>query len=323
MSKNRPYIFLIGIIIFLIAGYYIADSILFDGVKPRIINENGVRANYFAKNTPGKRATVILIGGGQWGDYWGQEFAKQGYVGLSLPYIGREGLPQFPEEINLEYFEKALLWLVAQPEVNPDKIIVMGASRNAELSLILATQFTNLVGGAIAYAPSSVSWSNTVLPYNSDEIKPSWKYKGVPIPYIPMNKIPGNNTNKIETLEYWKSGLAKTEFVSQATIKVEKINGPILLLSGKDDKVWPSAIMANMIEQRIKENNFKYTFQNIQYDNSGHLISSHPEINSDYRIGFININNKEYEYENGGTKEGDLVAKKDAKIKLFELLKGL
>ena len=135
-----------------------------------------------------------------------------------------------------------------------------------------------------------------------------------------MNKISGNNSNKIETLEYWKSGLAKTDYVTQATIKVENINGPILLFSGMDDRVWPSSLMADMIEQRIRENNFKSSFQNIKYKEAGHLISSNPEINSGIRTGKININGKDFEFEYGGTNEGDYKAKQDAKIRLLEFI---
>lgn len=323
MKKSRKYIIWIGIVAFLLGGYFIADSILFDGVRPRVVNNSGFQANYFVQNSTEKKAAIVLIGGGQWGDYWGQEFATKGLVGLSLPYIGKEGLPKLPEEINLEYFKQALEWLKMQPAVDSNKIIVMGASRNAELSLLIASIFPECVGGVIAYAPSSVSWPNTVLAYNSNELKSSWKYQGEDIPYVPMDKISGNNSNKIETLEYWKDGLAKTNYVSQATIKVENIDGPILLFSGKDDKVWPASLMADMIEQRLKESNFQHPLLNIKYEEAGHLISSHPEINSEIRTGIININGKDYEYENGGTTEGDKKAKQDAKIQVIEFIGNL
>lgn len=254
------------------------------------------------------------------GDYWGQQFANKGFTGLSIPYTRREGLPKLPEEINLEYFEKALEWLQNQPEVDPDKIIVMGASRNAELALVIASIFPEIVGGVVAYAPSSVSWSNTVLPYNSNNLKPSWKYQETDIPYIPMDKISGNDSNKIETLDYWKNGLAKTDFVAQAAIKAENINGPILLFSGRDDSVWPSTFMADMIEERVNQHNYKHPFQSIKYENAGHLISSNPEMSSDIRTGKMNIDGKDYEYEFGGTKEGDDKAKKDAAIRLMEFI---
>ncbi len=320
MKKNRKYIIWIGFIIFLIVGYFIADSILFNGVKPKAINENGFQAIFFVKTDTKKKATIVLIGGGQWGDYWGQQFANRGYSGLSLPYTRREGLPKLPEEIDLEYFENAIKWLANQKEVDPNKIVIMGASRNAELALVIASTFPEIVSGVVAYAPSAVSWSNTVLPYNSDDLKPSWKYQGVGIPYVPMNKISGNDSDKITTIEYWKNGLSKTDFVKQAKIKVEKINGPILLFSGNDDKVWPSSLMADMIEQRLKENNFQYSFQNIKYENAGHLISNNPEGNSNFRTGTMNINGKDYKYEFGGTSDGDKKAKQDAKIRLIEFI---
>lgn len=320
MGISRKYIIGIVIAILLVIGYFIADSILFSGVKARTINENGFQANYFVKTNTKRSTSIVLIGGGQWGDYWGQQFANRGYSGLSLPYTQREGLPKLPEEINLEYFEKALAWLKKQPEVDPNKIVVMGASRNAELALLLASVFPRSISGVVAYAPSAVSWSNTVLPYNSNELKSSWKYKGLDIPYVPMDKISGNQLNSNNMLEYWNKGLQKADFIGQAAIKVEKINGPILLFSGKDDQVWPSSIMADMIEKRLETNTFEHSFQNIKYENAGHLISSNPDDNTSYSTGTINISGKDYEYEFGGNNDGDIKAKRDAKLKLMEFL---
>ncbi|WP_431167725.1 acyl-CoA thioester hydrolase/BAAT C-terminal domain-containing protein [Tenacibaculum halocynthiae] len=323
MTSKRKYIISIGIITLLIIAYYIVNLILFTGIKleSKFINENGFQANYFVKDKVQNKASIILIGGGQWGDYWAKEFAKKEMVGLSLPYTRKEGFPELPEEIKLEYFENAIKWLKKQKEVNPTKIVVMGASRNAELALVIASIFPESISGVIAYAPSSVSWSNTVLPYNSNELKPSWKYKGKDIPYVPMNKISGNDSGKIKMIEYWNKGLTKIDMVNKAFIKVENINGPIILFSGNDDLVWPSSIMADMIEERLKEKSFNHSFQNVKYKNAGHLISSNPEATSNYRTGLITIEGKKYEYEFGGTNKGDSKAKKDAKIKLMEYLK--
>ncbi len=300
--------------------YLVVDSILYNGITPNPINENGFRANFFAKENIENKTTLVLIGGGQWGNYWAQEFAKKDMVGLSIPYTGKEGLPRLAEEIELEYFENAIIWLINQPEVDPNKIVVMGASRNAELALVIASTFTESISGVVAYAPSSVSWSKTVLPYNSNELKSSWKYKGMDIPYVPMDKIIGNESNKIKMLEYWKSGLAKTNFTTQAAIKVERINGPIILFSGNDDKVWPSSLMADMIEKRLEDTSFEHSFQNIKYDHAGHLISNNPDEKSSYRTGRINVDGKFYEYEFGGDDNGDFKAKQDAKMKLMKFL---
>jgi len=323
MRKNRKFIISIGVITLIIISYLIVDSILFNGIKPNPINDNGFQANFFAKENIENKTAVVLIGGGQWGDYWSQEIAKKEMVGISLPYVGKEGLPKLPEEIDLEYFESALNWLRKQKSVNPEKIIVMGASRNAELALIIASIFPDMISGVIAYAPSSVSWSNTVLPYNSDELKASWKYNGIDIPYLPMTKISGNDTDKIRMLDYWENGLSKIDSTHKSHIKVELIKGPILLFSGVDDKVWPSAKMADMIENRLNNNNFKFNFKSIKYQNAGHSISTNPKELSDLKIGKININEKDYEYEFGGTAEGDLKARKDAYLQVFEFLSNI
>jgi dienelactone hydrolase len=318
-------IIIIGLVLLAVLpiGYFVLDNILFDGIRPRKIDTNGLQANFFASDSIIDKPAIILIGGGQWGDYWGQLFAKSGYVGLSLPYYRQKGLPDLMEEIPLEYFEKAINWLSEQPAVNSDKVILMGASRNAELSLLIAATYPHLVHGAIAFSPSAVSWSNTVLPFNSDVIKPSWTYKNEPIPFIAMEKIKGGNSLTIQTLEYWSHALMDSIQVLKSSIKVEKINGPIILFSGKNDLVWPSALMSNMIEKRLKERDFKFDFKNIQYENTGHLISGNPNAISTERTGRMTVNGQNYEFEYGGTMEGDQKAQIDARKRIFEFISSL
>lgn len=304
----------------LAVGYLVLDSFLFEGVRPQEINEQGFQANYFGHDTLSNQLAVVLIGGGQWGDYWASEFAKKGYAALSLPYTHAEGLPPLPENIELEYFEKAINWLRGQEAVDQDKIIVMGASRNAELSLVLASTMPKRIGGVIAFAPSAVSWSNTVLPYNSDELTASWTYKGEAIPYIPMKKLRGGDSEKLNTLAYWSAGLEDSIAVVKAIIPIEKIMGPVLLLSGKDDKVWPSASMADMLEERSKAYAFTYPFENIQYDDSGHLISTDPNQKEGPREGQMTIGGKSYSFEFGGSASGDFKAKQDAYRRIMQYL---
>lgn len=323
--KKRSTIIIGGIVIIgvLIATYFYVDGLLFDGVKPRPITENGFQANFFATDTTENQPTVILIGGGDWGDYWGQAFGRSNYAALSLPYLGREGVPELIEEIPLEYFQKAISWLKEQPEVNPDKIVVMGASRNAELALVIASYLPESVHGVIAYSPSSVSWSNAVHPFNSYELKPSWTYENQAVPFIPTEKLKGSTSNTVETLSYWKRALSDSAAVRKASIKVENIQGPILLFSGLDDEVWPAAVMSDMMENRIDTSAFNFIFENIQYENAGHLISGNPNFASTTRYGKMTIDGKNYDYGFGGTVDGDIAAQKDASKRVFEFLSKL
>lgn len=305
-------------LVLLVAGYLYLDSILFDGVKPEPISVDDLVATFYAKKDVPVQTAIILIGGGVWGDYWGQELAKANYAGLSLTYYRAPGLPELPEEIPLEYFKKAVDWLKA--EVDPEKIILMGASRNAELALLVASYYPESIQGVIAYSPSSVSWSNTVMPFNSDEIKPSWTIQNAPVPFIPMPKLRVGESDTIQTLSYWKQGLSDTITVNQALIQVEKINGPVLLLSGLDDAVWPSAGMSDMIEERLMHHSFAFEVENIQYENSGHLISGNPNNLETTRYREMMIDGRSYVYGFGGTADGDMTAKQDAARRVFDFL---
>lgn len=319
--KNRQRLgVIIGGVVVLIIAYFIADSFLFDGFKPKAIHENGFQAEFFAQQEIENKPAVIIIGGGQGGYYWGKELMDRGYVALSLPYMREEGLPNLMEEIPLEYFERAAEWLKEQPEVHPNKIILMGASRNAELALVIAAAFPELISGVIAYAPGAVSWSNTVLPFNSEELKPSWTYKGKAIPYLPMEKIKGPEGTKIETLPYWEEGLKKIDQYPEAIIPVEKITGNILLLSGTDDQIWPSALMSDMIEKRLTENNFTYTIENVQFEEAGHLLSRNIPSISSGRTGKLPVDGKNYDFEYGGTIAGDKAAHTASREKIFAFI---
>ena len=320
--KKGSKIIIGGLVLFalLVAGYMYVDSLLFDGVRPKAVNENGFQANYFAKEGIEDQPTLILIGGGDWGNYWGQKMGRADYAALSLPYHRREGLPDLIEGIPLEYFERAIDWLKEQPAVNPDKIVVMGASRNAELALVIASYFPESVHGVIGYCPSSVSWSNTIHPFNSDELKPSWTFRNEAVPFIPMEKMKGGESNRVNTLAYATEGLSDSSTVATASIQVEKINGPILLFSGLDDEVWPAAIMSDMIEERINKRGFDFSFDNIQYEDAGHLISGNPDFPPTMRQGKLMIDGKRYEYNFGGTVEGDMNAQKDASKRVFDFL---
>jgi hypothetical protein len=69
-----------------------ADSILFKGIRPKLINDYGFQARYFERNDLKNKKAIVLIGGGKWGDYWTQYFTNKKMVGPSFPYAGKEGL---------------------------------------------------------------------------------------------------------------------------------------------------------------------------------------------------------------------------------------
>ena len=59
-----------------------------------------------------------------------------------------------------------------------------------------------------------------------------------------------------------------------ATIPVERIHGPVLLLSGEADNLWPSTMLSEMIVTRLRSHRFKYPVEHTAYPEAGHLIST-------------------------------------------------
>jgi uncharacterized protein len=94
--------------------------------------------------------------------------------------------------------------------------------------------------------------------------------------------------------------LEQKEAVRAATIEVERIHGPILLLSGRDDRLWPSPAMADAICERLKSKSFKYEFENVKYDAAGHNLNAR--------------------FNLGGTPDGNRKATIDASRRMLEFL---
>ena len=51
----------------------------------------------------------------------------------------------------------------------------------------------------------------------------------------------------------------------RATIPVERINGPVLLISGEDDQMWPSRTLAEIAMERLRAHRHPYPDEHIAY----------------------------------------------------------
>ena len=57
-----------------------------------------------------------------------------------------------------------------------------------------------------------------------------------------------------------------------AVIKVEKITGPVLLISSRMDTMWTSELAAEQVMDRLRQHDFPYFYQHLRYDYGGHLF---------------------------------------------------
>ena len=183
------------------------------------------------------------------------------------------GLPQSLEGIPLEYFDKAVTWLQARPNVDPQKIGVFGVSRGAEAALLVGAR-NPAVHAIVAVGPSSVAWRGLDFndPANSE---PAWTAGGAPIPFLSadLSLYDPNGPQTPMFVSALKGADAKSDAKSRgAAIAVEKINGPILLISGGEDQIWPSPVMADRIVKRLADTGFAHEVENVIYPGANHYV---------------------------------------------------
>ena len=107
--------------------------------------------------------------------------------------------------------------------------------------------------------------------------------------------------------------LGQTNNFNEVLIPVERINGPILLISGKNDELWPSDFMANGIMHRLERFGHRFNDQHLSYENAGHLIGKlfFPSGTTLVARGRI---------DTGGTLEGNALAQQDSWPKVLKFL---
>ena len=49
-------------------------------------------------------------------------------------------------------------------------------------------------------------------------------------------------------------------------------NAPVLLISGRDEDVWPSTYMAEQVVERLRRHAFPHPVTHLAYDDAGHAI---------------------------------------------------
>ncbi|MBN1182758.1 MAG: dienelactone hydrolase family protein, partial [Bacteroidales bacterium] len=149
--------------------------------------------------------------------------------------------------------------------------------------------------------------------------KPAWMLNGKPLPFLHhAHELPtlmkfGTNARQIELMPLYDNAFVEGPKLEKAKIKVEKINGPILLIAGKDGQLWPSYRMCQRMEKRLKDNNFTHPVHALYYDEAGHYVTITPELKPTiyYKTDQVRV---------GGTDSGNASAQADSWIQLINFL---
>lgn len=211
---------------------------------------------------PGRAPVVVLLGGSEGGRFRPDhplvaELGLAGFHVARVAYFGAPGTPAHLDRIALDPLESHLATLAREERVDARCIYLAGASKGAELALLLASG-TPLVGAVAAVAPSHVVFqSSRITPFRWS----SWRRGDQPLAFVPYPRdlsalrgiLAGDGY-----LEMHRRALENPTATDRAAIPVERIAGPVLLLGAAQDQVWPSAEMARAAAERLTASEFAH-----------------------------------------------------------------
>lgn len=214
------------------------------------------------KNQP----LIVGLGGSEGGnawtsDYWKEtrdRFIEKGYAFLAIGYFGAKGTPKILEKIAIEDVHNAIEVAKENKKIDKTKTAIVGGSRGADLALLLGSYYNdiNCVVGIVA--------SNVTFPGNTDHFTTStWTYQNKELPFVPVNDEAVPFLMKRDLRGTFEAMLKDSIAAEKAVIKIEKINGPILLISATKDEISPSTPMAEKMIARLKTYNFKHKYEHI------------------------------------------------------------
>jgi dienelactone hydrolase len=279
------------------------------------IAEAGVHGLFARPGGPGPFPAVVAFGGSGGGvaqaDTWAPVLASHGFATLAIAYFAAAGLPQSLIDIEVEVVERAIAWLLARQDIAQQSVAVMGISRGSELALLTGALLDH-VGAVVAFAPSGIGWS--ALGPHGPLNAAAWTFRGQPIPYVWDDRMqagaPPAGGGPLALCPWHEFAIANLQDrVRAAELPVERIRGPILMVSGEADAMWPSTQMAEMAARRAARHGFAHRIEHLHYPGAGHLSAGVPGMPAPTQVrhpltrGF---------YDLGGTPAGNAAARADS-----------
>ncbi|CAM4181792.1 acyl-CoA thioester hydrolase/BAAT C-terminal domain-containing protein [Bordetella muralis] len=255
-----------------------------DNVTRREISESGLVGTLFTPGAKGPHPVIIVMSGSGGGipKQRAALYAAHGYTAFALGYFKVPGLPDSIGNMPLEYFQHALAWVHQHLQPQNGFVAITGQSRGGELSLLLASRFPDQINATIAYVPSSVIHGTLRAgePGQAPD-SPVWTWQGKALPNVWQNNGQADwsafhqrpkNGEAVRQEPAFHTPMRNQDAVAAARIPVERIRGPIMLISGTDDGFWPSSWYSEQIQKTLREHHHAWPVEHVRSDGAGHAI---------------------------------------------------
>ncbi len=234
---------------------------------PSLSDNHGKMDTHLYLSDGAKQPLVVAFGGGSGGNDWERNYLKDkrdsllahGFAVLAIGYFKTENSPGSLDRISLNAIADTILSIAKRiPQIDTARIILVGASKGGELVLNLASRYS-CFKGVIALSTSHISFPAITISANTS----SWMHNEREVTYVPAPFKTLWPALKGDLLGAFSMMLENTEAVAKAEIEVEKINGPIFILSADQDEQWPAKEMSEQLVERLKRKDFAHRYEHI------------------------------------------------------------
>ncbi|HLI95963.1 MAG TPA: acyl-CoA thioester hydrolase/BAAT C-terminal domain-containing protein [Candidatus Baltobacteraceae bacterium] len=230
--------------------------------------------------TDGRHPAILLLGGSEGGDmmkYTAPQFTRYGYVAASVAYFNAPGLPQTLENIPVETVGKALADIAKRPDVDPNRIAIMGVSKGGEFALLAASTYPQ-IRAVIADVPSPFAWQG--IAQGPGPATSSWTQGGKPVPYVLYGDAMGQQFaqaymtgSPLDLRKGYDPSMTQNKAeIPAAMFHLENIRGPVLCFGADDDQIWNSDAQCQLAMQYLRVHHHAYADQYLHYAGAGHLF---------------------------------------------------
>lgn len=280
------------------------------GVSVSPLVEDGLVGSLFLPSRRPARG-VVVIGGSDGGTRSSEGvaalLASHGFAALALAYFGVEGLPDTLADIPIEYCGAAVSWLACHAAVGGDRVGIVGASRGGELALLVGSSIAQ-VSAVVGLAPSVVVWGG--FPAGT-EGRPAWTKGGRGLPWAVASQVlpgPSPNAPPLSQTDVYLAALTDPS-AARAVIPVERTRGPILIVTGDSDRIWPASQFAEICMRRLRAARHAYPDRHLCYPAAGHTAGRPPGL----PVPLCLVHPVDgIAYELGGTLQGNALSRADA-----------
>jgi len=245
-----------------VASGRFSQVLMAEGVTRHPLAEDGLVGTLFLPAGEGPHPAIMILNGSGGGinEPRAALWASRGVAALALGYFGAPGLPRYISNTPLEYFARGIDWLRARVRPKNDFVAVAGQSRGGELALLLGATFPDKVSAVLGYVPSAFVHGGQAAADPAAGLGrdgPCWTLDGKPLVHQWQDNATASwkpydeATDTRRNANAMRTALGDPAAMARARIPVERIAGPVLLVSGGDDGAWPSDLYSLIVQSSL------------------------------------------------------------------------